>query len=236
MDTQFYSANHIADIFGAKFEDNSFNLVLDKLKPLTEDFNYACIAGGALVRFLSGEEVFKGDIDIWPYSDNCVKQVEGLLKKEGVNIHKSEFALNFELREGVRKTNAQIITKKPDSIPRMIEDFDFFHCQFAYTFGHQIVTNPAAIYSLATKKLRLSNVTNVPYTLGRALRYKARGFDADEAIDLLAGMICKGISEHRFEVPGMVPASPVNADCDLSSILSTGIKYGKVTASSIGKS
>ena len=150
------------------------------------------ISGGAVVRTLMGTDIFKGDIDIFPHTFDALERLTKHFAE--YDIKESKHAMSFDYVDGVRKTKVQIITKYNPvlGIEQTLNSFDLEHCKFAYyPKGDILVTSNASPICLAQRQIRLANVTSPHYTMGRVIKYKRLGFEADKAIELLTGMIIR---------------------------------------------
>lgn len=190
-------ADAFCSMFNTSYTDSQLKAILDDL-PFPKDLGVS-IAGGALVRHLTKEDVFKGDIDIWASLSSGFEQIKSNFKKHS-SFQETKFAYSIEYKLGLRKTTLQLVKNPIAAMPNVIDCFDFHHCKFAIAHSKKpfVISTPEAIAALAARKVKCSNITDAAYSLGRALRYKKRGFDADHAIDVLGGMICRGETSKRF--------------------------------------
>lgn len=146
------------------------------------------IAGGAIVRHLMKTDIFKGDIDIFPRTSGIAGDLIRNFKDEGYDLKKTKHSTTFELKVGFKKMNVQIVDSNVGTKNDIIAKFDFEHVRFAYVYNHFYSTVGAPV-SIAQKRLHLRYVKDPTYSIIRALKYKRMGFDADDAIEKLAGMI-----------------------------------------------
>jgi hypothetical protein len=168
-----------------------------QLKAVADDLDLTMIpcsiAGGALVRHLMGTDIFKGDFDIFPHTDDAkLLLIDRFKVREG--WHKGKFAYSFDYKLGARKTKVQIIERdeKAESLAHTLGKFDFEHCKIAYSPQmDSFWSSGDALTTLAQRKVHLSYVRDPLYSLGRALKYKRMGFDADAALEQLALLAMK---------------------------------------------
>lgn len=155
----------------------------------------ASISGGAIVRTFLKDDVFKGDIDIFPHTEEGLEDLVHCFKNQKTWI-KSPHAYNFEYVAGVRKTKVQIIIRdKPVALEETLNKFDLEHCKFGMVCSKgedfNIFTSYGAPVTLAQKKIRLAFIREPNYTMGRVIKYKRMGFEADKALEQLAAMSIK---------------------------------------------
>jgi hypothetical protein len=206
LQTLVWSPKAIGSLFDFKWEDTQLHAVIKDL-----DIPSACsVSGGAVVRTLMKQDIFKGDIDIFAHTpDGLTRAIEKYSKVATWQTGKHAF--NFVYKMGVRETKVQIITiDKPQVVKNTFSTFDFEHCKMGILIGKNhlsgtsfsgkpkeedaFVSTLSSPIVLAQRKLRLGMVRDPAYSLGRAIKYKRLGFDADEAIEQLAAMAIKGMS------------------------------------------
>jgi hypothetical protein len=184
------------NLFGVDWESSQLKAIADSIS--LKNLNNSYIAGGAVVRSLMGTDPFKGDIDIFCSTAHAL---ETCIDKYSANKDwsRTEHAYNTTFTLGMKKTKLQIITRdKPNFIQETIHRFDFEHCKFALfegPKGYSIVSTMASPVCLANRELRLGLVRDPNYSLGRAIKYKRMGFNADKAIETLAAMSIKGMKD-----------------------------------------
>lgn len=185
-----WNPSELCSLFDVDFEGSQLKQVITDLDLVGVDVG---ICGGAIVRTLLKQDIFKGDIDLFPYTDEAMNVLMRRFSKER-SFTESKYASNFEYKSGVRKTKVQIITKsKPTNIITTFKSFDLEHCKIAYCFWtdrlHSTASSPIL---LAQKKIMLANVDDPTHTMMRVIKYKRLGFDGDKALEQLAAMIRLG--------------------------------------------
>lgn len=146
------------------------------------------VAGGAPRRFLCDEPLGGGDIDVFFASYEQYEDCAGLMRLDRTSITPwSEF---YTLgRTGLRVN--LVHSKQYESAQKVIDDFDFVHCQFitdGKVIGYEAPGDddivPLLSYdALAVAKQRrllFLETDSVPATLRRALKYAAQGFTATD--------------------------------------------------------
>jgi hypothetical protein len=205
MNSLVWSAKQLCSLFDVDWESTQLCALLPKI-----DLPDACsISGGAIVRTLLKEDLFKGDIDIFAHTETGLRKALDQYSKNK-DWTPTKHAYTCEFADGVRKTKLQVITKdKPDIVGNTLSTFDFEHCKFALLtspsgfdkfkkrpdHAPSFVTTMCSHMFLATKQLRLGLVRQPEYSLGRAIKYKRMGFDADKAIEQLVAMSLKGMKD-----------------------------------------
>jgi hypothetical protein len=184
------------NLFNQNWESSQLKAVVEALNIL--DVN-AIIAGGTIVRSLLGMDIFKGDIDIFPVYEDGLNELIARYKDDKT-WEKSPHAYNVQFAMGMKKTKLQIITRdKPATTEKTLHCFDLEHCKLAV--GHSSIKGIsfgctiASLVCLAKKELRLGLVRDPNYSMGRAIKYKRLGFEADKAIEQLAAMSIKGMKD-----------------------------------------
>jgi hypothetical protein len=191
-----YQPPILFETFGVDWETSQIKAIAADLDLKTLRLS---IAGGSMVRQLMGTDVFKGDIDLWAHTDQDLDTAMKHFSKQKT-WEKTPYSYQFEYNMGVRKTKVQIITRdKPTGIAGQVEKFDFRHCMIGFMaeFGVIHAANYALI-DLALKQVNLSFIRDPAYSLCRAIKYKKLGFNADNAIIQLAGMVMKGMKDTKI--------------------------------------
>lgn len=200
IDTTNWSMEEIDDVFGVKWDGSQLESALIDLGLIAKpgeksdrdhlSRRHILVAGGCIVRHLMGTDIFKGDIDIFPANE---QQLEKLIAAyaDSPNFEKKEYAYTFDYEAGVRKTKVQIIHFEPQSVGNVFARFDFDHCRFGLIGGDLYTTKTAPI-SLVKRELKLRYVRKPEHSILRAIKYKALGFNADDALKKLAIMAFEG--------------------------------------------
>jgi hypothetical protein len=209
LHTLVWSPKAICSLFDVDWESTQLFTLMKEL-----DIPLACsVSGGAVVRTLLKQNVLKGDIDIFAHTEQALERAIEQYSKEP-SWKKAKHAYNFEFGKGVYKAKVQVITKdKPSIVGDTFKNFDFEHCKIGILSGkepvaaskcafkakkneeHGFVTTMASPICLAKKELRLGLVRDPNYSMGRAIKYKRLGFDADKTIEQLAAMSIKGMKD-----------------------------------------
>jgi hypothetical protein len=166
-----------------------------------------------MVRTLLKEDIFKGDIDIFAHTEKALEKLITMFGKQKT-WEKSKYAYSFEYVTGVRKTKVQIITKQePTSANEIFDSFDLEHCKLGYNpCSASCYSSLAANVTLAQRKIRLSLVDDPTYTMMRVIKYKRMGFEADKALEQLAAMAAKKMSNVKFtDVSPVVTVEVIDA-------------------------
>lgn len=196
--TILWEPKYFANLFEFDWEHSQLLLVINELG--IKDLECS-ISGGTLVRTAMKTDIFKGDIDIFPHSKKGLEDLIAKFKGER-SWRKNKHAWEFDFSMGVRKTKVQVITRDttPKNLEETLQSFDFEHCKIGYfPLQNTIMTGMGAPVMLSQKKLRLGYVREPQYSLGRAIKYKKMGFDADDAMEQLVAMQIKGLKEHNFD-------------------------------------
>jgi hypothetical protein len=205
MNSLVWTPKKLCSLFDVDWDTTQLKAILTDLDIPSE----CTISGGAIVRTLLKEDIFKGDIDIFAHTKRGLEQAIDQYGKDK-SWTKAKHAWNFDYNMGVRKTKVQVITKEePSIVGTTLHKFDFEHCKFAL-LGTNIngsmkrsipdkeptfVSTMSSPTILAQKTLRLGLIRDPNYSLGRAIKYKRMGFDADKAIEQLVGMSMKGMKD-----------------------------------------
>jgi hypothetical protein len=200
-----YLPSQLAKLFDIDWAKTQIVGIAEQLA--LKDFD-AMIAGGAIVRTLLGLDINKADVDIYAQSTTALSLMKKFYAGK-YGIEETKFACNFVIKQGIRKTKVQIITKEAPSPAKVtISKFDFMHCMFAFTpKGDLITTTDEAVIALARKKIILNNVVDPNRSICRAIKYKELGFDADEALVKLAA--CNILKENSLLVDGVLSTDVV---------------------------
>lgn len=159
-----------------------------------EDLEGCYLAGGSLVRHLMKTEITKGDIDLYFTTKANAELAVKYYRDEGHKLTKHKFSYQFEKKIGMRTIKVQIIAENTGAIREVLGKFDFEHVRVALT-KDGFISTMGATTAIAQKKLHLRYVREPNYSLLRALKYKKLGYDADHAINTLAVMINKDVSD-----------------------------------------
>lgn len=189
---------NIDSLFETKWEESQLYGVLSDLGLLESS---TLIAGGSLVRHFMKGDIYKGDIDLFPASENHLKYVLKHFEDKGYKLEKRKFSYQFEYTKGARKLKVQVVHHTPQPTNETLQHFDFEHCRIGFHNG-KFKSTMGATTALAQRKLHLRYVKEPNYSLLRALKYKRLGFDADKAINQLAVMInrdVKGVNAADYE-------------------------------------
>jgi len=218
MSLLYWSPKQLCSLFGVDWD----NTQLCSLLPELEVPKGCSISGGAIVRTLLGQDMFKGDVDIFAHKEDALRDAITKYSTDKTWT-KSKYAYNFELTSGVRKTKVQVITRdNPSIVNETLKNFDFEHCKFSlYSRSSEItiVSTRSAPTILAMKQLRLGLVRDPNYTLGRAIKYKRLGFDADKVIEQLVAMQMKGMKDIQCcnDKDWAIPIGPDDIDDIIAS-------------------
>jgi hypothetical protein len=184
----------VSSDFGNPFDESQLYSVLHSMGLINIGDKFeACVAGGAIVRHLMKTDVLRGDIDVFPESNKGLN----LLKKHFEKDHEltpTKYSLTFIHKMGMKKIKVQLITQELMPPTYRLGKFDMEHCKVAYTGRtknkrEDFMSLGMALPMLAARKIKLAHVKNMPYTMKRVMKYKAIGFDADEALNLLVDNI-----------------------------------------------
>lgn len=200
------------------------------------------VAGGAVVRSLLNKDIAKADVDIYisDFTQSSFEtKLEKVLKKvsdqHGVTFTESVNAYNAVIPFGIKKQKIQIMKNYFRHQGEILATFDMWNCQIGLNVSYPayipkeekdnflnrvtLTSNAYALSSLAKKKVMLNYVHNPLSTLKRVVKYKELGFEADDAMVALTGIIHRKASNIMVDSFKLLEAGSDVKSMDLDEAL-----------------
>lgn len=159
--------------------NNTFNEALNLLPMMRPDYRW--IAGGSVLRALTGESVFDGDIDVYFKNEQALKIFKADLKikcastlaTEGESIYCEYCSIN---RPGKPSLRIQLVKfEYYDNPQAVIDSFDLTICQCLWD-GKNIIAGANTLNHIAMRQLHPHNVRYPVSFFARYHKYEARGY------------------------------------------------------------
>lgn len=134
------------------------------------------LAGGALVRHLTGESIEDGDFDIWTRDPRAYGKVLKNLFYWDFEVTKAtKWYVAFEGVVDGSNIRVQVMHANFNSLQKVLDDFDLNHCRVGYS-GKVQYADRTVKADLEAKKLRRHKIAYPELEPIRLKKYQERGY------------------------------------------------------------
>lgn len=145
------------------------------------------LAGGAIRRIITGQDIFEGDFDLFFDSQETYSEVfNTLTKKMGAKpIRETDFNTELSLSDnGITYRVQLIFGQYYKSADELLNTFDFTLCMFAIQLPivglsqNEVICGDSSLYDVGRKRIVINNLQNPVPSLRRLIKYTQQGFYA----------------------------------------------------------